>query len=549
MAIAPDFNQFGEELWQIANVFRDDALHATERLETFSLFLFLKLWDEMALEQEEALGRLLKDEELAIPSKYRFHKWANDPDGYAKQNGYEDSVDFCRRMFDDLATRKVVDQYGKDITFDVRRLFGGTVFRLRYTTTIRALVSKLNELNLREIMMRGVGESGERFDIFGRAYEYLLQQFGQNKEFAEYFTPRHIVDRMVQIIDPEIGETIYDPACGTGGFIVRAFEWVKGKINRKNISATEKERFLRTLKEKHLVGVEHVPLVFKLALMNMILHKDGSSQLQNDDSLSNKAQDIHKNKYDVILANPPFGPTKQERLAHFEYHIKLYEALFLQHMMNALRPGGRAAVVLKEGLLFDSKKMLRNICRKLVEQFEVLAVISLPNGVFNPYSGAKTSIVVFRKPLGRDDVRTSKVWFYRVESDGRDLGATRRPLPDFETDGDLQDMVQRWPYTWRHEKDGGVRAILKADDLKKFESEKSWWATVEEIRKTDYNLTAGRYCPHEAEAVEHEKPEVLINRLLELEEEIADDLRQLLAMVSGTNFAEVSQTNQNGGEL
>lgn len=534
MATTPDFNQFGEELWEIANVFRDDALHATERLETFSLFLFLKLWDEMALEQEEALGKPLKDEELAIPKKYRFHKWANDPDGYAKQNGYEDSVDFCRRMFNDLATRKV-DQHGKDITFDVRRLFGGTVFRLRYTTTIRALVSKLNELNLREIMMRGVGESGERFDIFGRAYEYLLQQFGQNKEFAEYFTPRHIVDRMVQIIDPEIGETIYDPACGTGGFIVRAFEWVKEKIDRKKVPAPEKERLLRVLKEKHLIGVEHVPLVFKLALMNMILHKDGSSQLQNDDSLSNKAQDIHKNKYDVILANPPFGPTKQERLAQFEYHIKLYEALFLQHMMNALRPGGRAAVVLKEGLLFDSKKMLRNICRKLVEQFEVLAVISLPNGVFNPYSGAKTSIVVFRKPLGRDDVRTSKVWFYRVESDGRDLGATRRPLPDFATDGDLEHMVSLFPYTWRHEKDGGVRAILKADDLTRFESEKSWWATVDQIRATDYNLTAGGYCPHQAEAVEHEKPEVLINRLLELEEEITEDLRQLLAMVSGNN--------------
>lgn len=532
MSTKLDFNQFGEELWKIANVFRDDALHATERLETFSLFLFLKLWDEMALEQEEALGRPLKDEELAIPNKYRFHRWANDPDGYAKQNGYEDSVDFCRRMFDDLATRKVLDEHGKDITSDVRRLFGGTVFRLRYTTTIRALVSKLNELNLREIMMRGVGESGERFDIFGRAYEYLLQQFGQNKEFAEYFTPRHIVDRMVQIIDPEIGETIYDPACGTGGFIVRAFEWVKRKVEQKKVSAVEKERLLRELKEKHLVGVEHVPLVFKLALMNMILHKDGSSQLQNDDSLSNKAQDIHKNKYDVILANPPFGPTKQERTAQFEYHIRLYEALFIQHMMNALRPGGRAAVVLKEGLLFDSKKMLRNICRKLVEQFEVLAVLSLPNGVFNPYSGAKTSIVVFRKPLGRDDVRTSKVWFYQVESDGRDLGTTRRPLPDFETDGDLEHMVSLFPYTWRHEKDGGVRAILKADDLKQFESEKSWWTTIDQIRATDYNLTAGRYCPHQAEAVEHEKPEVLINRLLEMEEEITKDLQDLLTLVT-----------------
>lgn len=532
MATTPDFNQFGEELWEIANVFRDDALHATERLETLSLFLFLKLWDEQELDLEEALGKKLSDVELAIPNQYRFRNWASDPDGYAKENGYENSIDFCRRMFDDLATRNVKDQHGKDIAFDVRRLFEDTVFRLRYVSTVRALASKLNELDLREIMMRGVGQDGERYDIFGRAYEYLLQQFGQNKEFAEYFTPRHIVDRMVQIIDPDIGETIYDPACGTGGFIVRAFEWVREKINKKQISATDKERLLRQLKEKNLAGVEHVPLVFKLALMNMILHKDGSSQLQNDDSLSNKSQDINKNKYDVVLANPPFGPTKQERLAQFEYHIKLYEALFIQHMMNSLRPGGRAAVVLKEGLLFDSKKMLRNICRKLVEQFEVLGVISLPNGVFNPYSGAKTSIVIFRKPLGKDDVRTSKVWFYRVESDGRDLGATRRPLPDFSTDGDLRDVVARWPYIWRSEKDGGVRAILKADDLKQFESDKSWWATIEDIRKTDYNLTAGRYCPHQAEAVKYEKPEVLINRLLELEEEIKTDLQDLLTLVS-----------------
>jgi type I restriction enzyme M protein len=538
MARTPDFNQFGEELWEIANVFRDDALHATERLETFSLFLFLKLWDEIATEEEEARGRKLPDNEQLIPEIYRFRNWAPDPDGYAKANGYEDAVDFCKQMFTHLATRESKHPTARD----VRRLFKDTVFRLRYTTTIRALVSRLMDLNLRDIMSRGLGE-GERYDIFGRAYEYLLQQFGQNKEFAEYFTPRHIVDRMVQIIDPEIGETVYDPACGTGGFIVRAFEHVRNKINRKRISYAEKERLIRALKEKHLVGVEHVPLVFKLALMNMILHKDGSSQLRNEDSLSNKAQDIHKNKYDVILANPPFGPTKQERLAQFEYHIKLYEALFIQHMMSALRPGGRAAVVLKEGLLFDSKKMLRKICRKLVEQFEVLGVISLPNGVFNPYSGAKTSIVVFRKPLGRDDVRTSKVWFYRVESDGRDLGATRRPLPDFDTDGDLEHMVSLWPYTWRHEKAGGVRAILKSDNLKDFESEKSWWATIEDIRKTDYNLTAGRYCPHQAEAVEHEKPEVLINRLLDLEEEIKTDLQELLVLVGGGNGNSAAETS------
>jgi type I restriction enzyme M protein len=534
MARTPDFNQFAEDLWEVANVFRDDALHATERLETFSLFLFLKLWDEIEVEHEEVTGKSVPSDQQLIPDIYRFHKWASDPDGYAKNvkkadgRNCEDSVDFCKQMFTDLATRDSKHPTARD----VRRLFRDTMFRLRYTTTVRSLVSRLRELNLREIMSRGFGE-GERYDVFGRAYEYLLRRFSQNREFAEYSTPRHIVDGMVQIIDPQIGETIYDPASGTGGFIVRAFERVRDQINRKRISAVEKERMLRELKEKHLLGVEHVPLVFKLALMNMILHKDGSSQLQNDDSLSNKAQDIHKGKYDIILANPPFGPTKQERMAQFEYHIKLYEALFIQHMMNSLRPGGRAAVVLKEGLLFDSKKMLRKICRRLVEHFEILAVLSLPNGVFNPYSGAKTSIVVFRKPIGRDDARTSKVWSYRVESDGRDLGATRRPLPDFDTDGDLQHMLALWPYTWRQEKDGGVRGILRADDLHQFESQKSWWATIDQIRETDYNLTAGRYCPDHAEAIEHERPEILINRLLDLEEDIKNDLQQLLSLVAG----------------
>ena len=527
MAVTPDFNQFGEELWEVANVFRDDALHATERLETFSLFLFLKLWDEVEIEHEEATGKKLSNGQQLIPDVYRFHRWATDPDGYAKANGFEDSIDFCRKMFAEIATRESKHPTARD----VRRLFKDTVFRLRYTTTVRALASQLQKLNLREVMSRGFGE-GERYDIFGRAYEYLLQQFGQNKEFAEYFTPRHIVDHMVQIIDPQIGETVYDPACGTGGFIVRAFERVRDQINRKKISTVEKERMLRTLKEKNLVGVEHVPLVFKLALMNMILHRDGSSQLANDDSLSNKAQDLHKGLYDTILANPPFGQTKQERMAQFEFHIKLYEALFIQHMMNSLRPGGRAAVVVKEGLFFDSKKMLRRICRRLVEQFEVLGVVSLPNGVFNPYSGAKTSIVVFRRPIGRDDVRTSNVWFYRVDSDGRDLGATRRPLPDFKTDGDLDHMVSLWPYSWRHEKDGGVRAIPRSENLKKFESERSWWATIEDIRKTDYNLTAGRYSTQKAVAIEHQKPEVLINRLLELEEEIKTDLQDLLTLVT-----------------
>jgi type I restriction enzyme M protein len=523
---SPDFNQFGGELWEIANVFRDDGLHATERLETFSLFLFLKLWDEKEIEEEEELGRKKAPEEQLIPELYRFHNWALDPDGYARVHGFEDSIEFCRKMFNDLAK---LDSKHPTAGL-VRRLFSEHRFQLRYTTTVRALAIRLLDVNIRAIMSRKSTEAS--YDVFGRAYEYLLQKFGQNKEFAEYFTPRHIVDRMIQIIAPQPGELIYDPACGTCGFVVRAFEYVRDQCIPRQSDFFTREKMLRDLKEKHLFAAEKVGLVYKLGLMNMILHGDGSTHLENDDSLSSKGQDLHKGKYDVVLANPPFGPSKQERTAEFEFHIKLYEALFIQHIMNALKPGGQAAVVLKEGLLFDSKGMLRKICRKLVEQFEVLAVISLPNGVFNPYSGAKTSIVVFRRPLGRNDVQTSRVWFYRVDSDGRDLGATRRQLSDFSTDGDLEHMVKLFPYTFRPQLGGGVKAVLKADNVKEFESERSWWATVEEVRKNDYNLTAGRYCPYQAEAVEHEKPEVLINRLLELEEEIATDLQDLLAMVA-----------------
>ena len=525
--IPPDFNQFGDELWNVANILRDDAVHSVDRLEIFSLFLFLKLWDEMELEEEEEIGKSPPNEQL-IPEKYRFHKWAEDPDQYAKDLGFDDSILFCRLMFDELANRKSNHPSARDL----RRLFKDARFPLRYPTTVRSLTSKLAELNLREIMLQGMTSGKERYDVLGRTYEYLLQRFAQNKEFAEYFTPRHIVDRIIAIMQPQIGESIYDPACGTGGFIVRAFESVRRKIDQSRKSFAEKENLIRNLKSQHLHGVEFIPIVFKLALMNMILHQDGSSELANEDSLSNKAQDIHRNKYDLILANPPFGPTQQERMAVFEFNIKLYEALFIQHMMNALKPGGRAAVVVKEGLLFDSKSQLRKICRKLVEQFELLAVISLPNGVFNPYSGAKTSVVVFRRPLGRDDVRTSKVWFYRVESDGRDLGATRRKLPDFETDGDLENMVDLFPYRWQNDPNGGVRAMLKSDKLAEFESDKSWWANLEKIRETNYNLTAGRYCPHQAEAVEYEKPAVLINRLLELEAEITTDLQDLLTLVT-----------------
>jgi type I restriction enzyme M protein len=544
-----DFHSFGQRLWNIANVFRDDTLKTTEYLEEFSYFLFLKLWDERERAEERQIQAVGETYIPYLPDEYRFHQWAANPHQWAKDHECENSLEFVQRMFNTLASIGdviiVEDQVdigkllakggGKEAIVDdrwyircpsekpeaylfagevnyhlernlrlFRRIYSDHVLRVRYDPTIRELAARLMDLNLGEVTSMG-------WDVLGRAYEFVVDKLGEQKQYGQYFTPRHIVKHMVRMMDPEPGEKIYDPASGTAGFLVEAYQQIKQKIDQRIPDGARRERPYRKLKESTLYSVEKAPDVYKLGLMNMVLHGDGNAQMLTGDSLSSEAQTRHKGKYDVVLTNPPLGPTAQERMATFEYHIKQYEALFVQHIMNALAPGGRVATIMKEGLLFGSQSALVNIRRKLVDEFDVQAVISLPNGVFNPYSGAKTSILVFRKPRGETAPTTSRVWFYEVKSDGRDLGATRRLID--ENDGDLPDMLARW----RGEKDK--------------ESDQSWWADVDEIRANGYNLSASRYRPFEAEAVEHEDPVALINQLLELEQEIQQGLDELLVMV------------------
>lgn len=567
-----DFNSFGEALWRIANVFRDDTLKTTEYLEEFSYFFFLKLWDEREQAQQEEAKAFGEPYIPYLPEHLRFYKWASDPDSAAKAQGYESVVAFVNYVFDylsrigdviEIADKERIyfpagyelvapgfvrvpltaDSAIRDGTFGenerraternldlFRRLFSNHTLRVSYDPTVRELCKRLMALHIQE-------EIEGKWDKLGRAYEVVVNKLGEQKQYGQYFTPRHIVDRIIHVIDPAPGELIYDPAAGTCGFIARAFEYVQNKITKDVRDYSRREQMVRALKEQHLFGVEKAPDVFKLGLMNMILHGDGSTHLDQKDSLSNEAQAVQKDRYDVIVANPPFGPTAQERLGSFEFDIKLYEALFTQHIYHALKRGGRAAFVIKEGLLFDNKNVLQKIRRRLIEQFHVLGVVSLPNGVFNPYSGAKTSVLIIRRPTGRDDQHpTGHVWFYNVESDGLDLGATRRRLPDWETDGDLADMQERFPYRFKN----GYPALNSGQDTSAYGS-KWWWASLDAIRANDYNLTAGRYNPNPPVAVEHEDPRELVNRLLELEEEISGDLRELLEMISVPQSATLLQ--------
>lgn len=512
-----DFHKLGSELWDIANIFRDDTLKTTEYLEEFSYFLFLKLFDEREKQREE-LARLDGTKFVSdLPNHLRFSTWAekilaSDGKTVKTDDGEFTIVDYVRNIFSELA--QVKDHDGRDLSL-FRRLFKNHIWRIRYSPTIKELIKRLKDLELEQ-----------NFDVMGRAYEFVVQKLGEQKQYGQYFTPRHIIHFMVELADPEIGEKIFDPAAGTGGFILRAFEVVKGKIDRlvkagmrvneatasyNGVQYDEAEILYRKLKEESLYAVEKAPDVYKLALMNMILHNDGKSNLFEADSLDNRAQVEHKEKYNVVLTNPPYGPLAQSRVGTFEFHAKRYEALFIQHIMAALKPSepgkkrSRAVVIILDKILFDNSSVFKNIRMKLLREFDLKAVFSMPAGIFQPYSGVKTTVLYFEKPTKEEwnetkkqNVYTTKqVLFVDVKDDGFTLTTQRRPINGaFQGDdpniyeppcGNLPKAVEvfrRW-IEWLN---------TPTEELPDFiDNDFCWTATIEEIKAKDYNLNPGLY--------------------------------------------------------
>lgn len=536
-----DFHRLGSELWDIANIFRDDTLKTTEYLEEFSYFLFLKLFDEREKQREE-LARLDGTKFVPdLPNRLRFSTWAekilaSDGKTVKTDDGEFTIVDYVRDIFSELA--EVKDHDGRDLSL-FRRLFKNHIWRIRYNPTIKELIKRLKDLELEQ-----------NFDVMGRAYEFVVQKLGEQKQYGQYFTPRHIIHFMVELADPEIGEKIYDPAAGTGGFILRAFEVVKSKIDNlvkagmrvnestaayNGVQFDEAEMLYRKLKEESLYAVEKAPDVYKLALMNMILHNDGKSNLFEADSLDNRAQLEHKEKYDVVLTNPPYGPLAQSRVGTFEFHAKRYEALFIQHIMAALRPSepgkkrSRAVVIILDKILFDNSSVFKNIRMKLLREFDLKAVFSMPAGIFQPYSGVKTTVLYFEKPTKEEWDETKKqnayttkqVLFVDVKDDGFTLTTQRRPINGaFQGDdpniyeppcGNLPKAVEvfrRW-IDWINNPTKELPDFIDNDFC--------WTATIEEIKAKDYNLNPGLYKNLICQSRKHN-----IVRLGEIIEQITD---------------------------
>lgn len=411
-------------------------------------------------------------------------------------------------------------------------------------------------------------------DVKGDIFEYLLTHLGQSALNGQFRTPRQIRTMMVEMVDPDLGDTVYDPACGTGGFLIDAIEYILAKystepqevpiygeewLEKRGQSVNEARKDIPTLQtyrkgpgekipdwgllERSIYGIDVSRQMMRIAMMNLVLHGIRHAMVKRANTLSEMgglSEDDLARRYKVILSNPPFAGVlpKESIRKDLPTNSKKSELLFLGVMMEALAPGGRCAVVVPEGLLFGSTKAHVELRRKLVEDYDLLAVVSLPAGVFKPYAGVKTGVLVFQRPVSgaKKDKKTKhkeKVWFYEVRADGFDpdkiSGGGRPETPERN---DIPDLLIQWAGYKKsgYKKPPGVEAGKLLPPGTK--ESRSWWATVKSIAENDYNLAARRYKPQIAEKSPDEDPAELIRETLAFEREIAGGLEKLLHEVS-----------------
>jgi type I restriction enzyme M protein len=335
------------------------------------------------------------------------------------------------------------------------------------------------------------GFSYSHSEELGNAFEYLLSILGSQGDAGQFRTPRHIIDFIAEVVDPKKNETILDPACGTAGFLISAYKHIlkaHDGLDNKTGKPTNKEKNLtpaeKTKLMNNIVGYDVSPDMVKLSLVNMYLHGFQNPKIHKYNTLTDEKR--WDEQFDVIMANPPFMTPKGGVETHKRFSIQANraEVLFVDYIMEHLSIKGRAGIIVPEGIIFKSDKAYKALRKKLVED-GLFAVVSLPTGVFQPYSGVKTSILLFDNQVAK---KTDEILFVKVSNDGFDLGAQRRPRPDLPND--LFDK-------------GGAIDVLKAqsiaiqtgnkntlvDDKSSF----AWTTTKKEIVDNDYSLVAVRY--------------------------------------------------------
>src|ERR1035437_8129905 len=492
--LATPFNFFSSGLRQKVDQLMD-ILYAggvnnpMDSIEQISYLLFLRLLTE----KDELLAGLDKKYERIFSGKWSRYAWGN----------------FVTLTGDNLfnAVRDAIESFHElpRLSETGKLLFSRATLKIYDRPTLRAVIQGIHQLDL---------SAHDGRDLKGDMYEYLLSKLSASGTNGQFRTPGHIIDLIVALVNPKPSQRICDPACGTAGFLISTFTHIlrqhtKPADLRRGLmdGAMLKPAQWKFLEEQAFTGFDNDANMVKISILNLYLHQLEKAQVSMLNPLTTGFGGAYPGKmFDCIVANPPFaGKVQDESILgdlNYKLNTRATELLFLKWFIDHLAPNGRAGVIVPSGVLFGSTKAATSLRELLLTQCDLQAVISLPSGVFKPYSGVGTAALILQK--GKP---TASVWFYDLTADGFCFSDTRAPIDA----NDIPDVLAKWP--------------------NREEGANSYRVPIEKIRENDWSLAAGRYKPMTAEAVTHDKPADILGDVLTLENEIIRRGTALLAQL------------------
>jgi len=474
----------------------DDILHkdagCTSELdytEQSSWLLFLKYLDALEQDKADEAGLEGRSYDYILEPVYRWQYWAapklvnGEPDHNAAITG-DDLRDFVNnRLFPYLQGFKAKASGPNTIEYKIGEIFSEIKNRVQSGYNLRDVIDLVDELRFRS--------QSEKHEL-SHLYEAKIKNMGNaGRNGGEYYTPRPLIRAMIKVTNPKIGERIYDGACGSAGFLCEAYDYLSPQAT--------KAADLKTLQERTFYGKEKKSLAYVIAIMNMILHGIEAPNIIHTNTLAENLDDIQeKDRYDVILANPPFGG-KERKEVQQNFPVKTGETafLFVQHFIKSLKAGGRAAIVIKNTFLSNTDNASVSLRKLLLESCNLHTILDCPGGTFQG-AGVKTVVLFFEK-----GAPTRKVWFYQLDP-GRNMGKTN-PL----NDADLVEFVE----------------LQKTFS----DSPKSWSIEAAGIDQVTFDLSVKN--PDGGEAMVHRSPEDIMDEIAALNAESADVLASIRALL------------------
>ncbi len=438
-------------------------------IEQMTYLLFIKGLDDEQTRKEKQSERTGDPVKNPTFSEDQYHlRWKNlkqlDPEA----------------MFDTIRDKvfPFIKELGGKNGSTYRKHMEGAMFLFPKPSTLARVVELMDQLELKDR------------DTKGDMYEYMLSKLSVAGQNGQFRTPRHIIKMMVELMQPKPLENIADPACGTAGFLVAAGEYIRDNHAKAMVDDKTREHF----QSEMFTGYDFDNSMLRIGNMNMVMHGFDGATIDYKDSLSSSDDDDLSDRFDLILANPPFkGSLDYDSVATDllqTVKTKKTELLFNALFLRALKTGGRAAVVVPDGVLFGSSKAHKEIRRILVEEQQLNAVISMPSGVFKPYAGVSTAVIIFTKT---NSGGTDNVWFYDMKADGYSLDDKRDKIDD----DDIPDIIERYKNL--------------DDETDRKLTDRSFLVPKEEIVEQNYDLSINRYKEIEYEEVEYDDPKTIIN--------------------------------------